>query len=157
MSITAKPIVNNKLWILQNGTVRVGAVSKQKNGLKISIDNGVTDTVHTLKQIEAKYNIVFEGSAPTTTEHKESNQVYGYDTSSKPYNAVFDVQRQVPLFAKGQKSKSWFAAGYYIVTFPNGTVISFCPKLITLQRYKYSGPFFSKQEAQGAIHEHTAK
>jgi hypothetical protein len=63
------------------------------------------------------------------------------------------------VFTKGTKSKSFFCAGYYIVKFNNGWVKSYCPKLITLNRYPYAGPYPTLEEMQenlrianGALH-----
>jgi len=68
------------------------------------------------------------------------------------------------VFTKGRKSKSFFCAGYYIVKFNNGWVKSYCPKLITLNRYPYAGPYKTQQEmlenlriANGALHGTTIK
>ena len=44
------------------------------------------------------------------------------------------------LSGQEEKSKSWFAAGYYRVTVNGTTETMFCPKLILLQRYDYIGP-----------------
>ena len=54
---------------------------------------------------------------------------------------IYDVHRKLALFTKSIKSKSLYCAGYYIIQFDKGWVKSFCPKLITLERYNYKGPF----------------
>ena len=54
---------------------------------------------------------------------------------------VYDVKKKLPLFTKSKKSKSLYSAGYYIIKFEKGWVRSFCPKLITLERYPNKGPF----------------
>ena len=45
------------------------------------------------------------------------------------------------FFTKSEKSKSLYCAGYYIIKFDKGWVKSFCPKLITIERYESRGPF----------------
>lgn len=147
MSITAKPIVKDKFWVLQNAGQRVGLVSKEEDGVHISVEGGHV-VVDSVTQAAKKYNITFEKAAPKKAE-KAVNEIYGYETNSKPHNPIYDVQKKVPLFTKSAKSKSWFAAGYYMVKLPNGWVKTFCPKLITLQRYEYHGPFKTKDEAAG--------
>lgn len=59
---------------------------------------------------------------------------------------MFDVKRHLPLFTKSNKSKSVYCAGYYIIKFDKGWVKSFCPKLITVERYQYEGPFKTELE-----------
>jgi hypothetical protein len=58
---------------------------------------------------------------------------------------VLDVQRYLPIYTKGAKSKSFFCAGYYIIRFSNTWVRAYCPKLITLNRYEYQGPFKTQE------------
>ena len=147
MSITAKPIVKDKFWVLQNNGQRVGLVTKEEDGVHISISGGNV-VVDSVSQAAKKYNITFE-KATSTKADKAANEIYGYATNTKPHNAMYDVQKKVPLFTKSAKSKSWFAAGYYMVRLPSGWVKTFCPKLITLQRYEYHGPFKTKEEAIG--------
>ena len=61
-------------------------------------------------------------------------------TSCESFNELYDVQRK-PLFSKSNNPKSLYCAGYYCIRFEKGWVKSFCPKLITLERYEYRGPF----------------
>jgi hypothetical protein len=59
---------------------------------------------------------------------------------------MYDIQKRLPLFTKSGDSKSLYCAGYYVIRFDKGWVKSFCPKLITLQRYQYEGPFKTEVE-----------
>ncbi len=77
---------------------------------------------------------------------QEDLVVYEFPTSVTPYNTMYDVQRKLPLFTKSVKSKSLYCAGYYIIHFDKGWVKSFCPKLITVERYETKGPFRTEIE-----------
>ena len=81
-------------------------------------------------------------------EQEQNLFVHGYPVSQKPFNPMFDVQKQLPIYSKTQKSKSLFCAGYYIICFEKGWRKAYCPKLITLQRYPYKGPMKTKLEMQ---------
>ena len=70
-----------------------------------------------------------------------TKEIHGFSTSSTPYNVMYNVQKKLPLFTKSKKSKSLYAAGYYIIHFDKGWVRSFCPKLVTLEKYESKGPF----------------
>ena len=71
----------------------------------------------------------------------EPNTVHGYDVDiDKPFNKMFYVKRKLPIFTKENKSKSFYCAGHYLVQKKSWTEM-FCPKLITLQKYKFHGPF----------------
>jgi hypothetical protein len=54
---------------------------------------------------------------------------------------VWNVQYKLPLYTKTNDSKSWFAAGYYRVSISGTWIVQYCPKLITLQRNKFEGPY----------------
>lgn len=135
--ITAKPIVKNKFWILQDDKGKVGTVEKNNQGFLLSA-HGVSEEFKTIKTIKNRTNIVFEDAIETQKTFE--NQVNGFPTDGKPYNAVYNVKDRLPLFTKKNKSKSWYAAGYYRVTVNGNTETVFCPKLILLQRYDYFGP-----------------
>lgn len=135
--IKAKPIIKNKFWILQDNKRKIGTVEKSKSGFLLQA-NGISEEFKTIKTIKNKTNIVFEDSAEQAKVFE--NQVSGFPTDSKPYNAVYNVKERLPMFTKKNKSKSWYTAGYYRVTINGKTETVFCPKLILLQRYDYTGP-----------------
>jgi hypothetical protein len=64
---------------------------------------------------------------------------------------MFDVRQKLPLFTKSSASKSLYCAGYYIIKFDKGWVKSFCPKLITIERYPFKGPFISELEMKQVL------
>jgi hypothetical protein len=150
MGITAKPIIKDRFWVLQADGKRVGMITKEDDGVHVNVQGGhiIVDSV---KQAEKKYNIKFE-KAPETKTVKATNEVYGYPTSSKAHNPVMDIQKKIPQYTKAAKSKSWFAAGYYAVELPEGRKGLFCPKLITLQRHDFSGPFKTKEEMEESLY-----
>ena len=74
--------------------------------------------------------------------------MHGFDTGCAAYNGIYEVRRQLPLFTKTRKSKSWYAAGWYRVMQNRTWQVIRNPKLITLQRYPYHGPFHTDKEAQ---------
>jgi hypothetical protein len=64
---------------------------------------------------------------------------------------MYDIKKKLPLFTKSGDSKSLYCAGYYVIKFDKGWVKSFCPKLITLQRYPYQGPFKTEIEMKQVL------
>jgi hypothetical protein len=70
-----------------------------------------------------------------------------YPTREQAYNAIYDVKHQVPLWTREPRSKSWYAAGWYQVRQGRSWQVEFCPKLITLQRYAYRGPYYTEEQA----------
>ena len=70
---------------------------------------------------------------------------------------MYNIQKKLPLFTKSQNSKSIYCAGYYIIKFDKGWVKSYCPKLITVEKYQYEGPFKNKIEMRSALANKNAK
>ena len=141
----AKTIVENKFWILEEEDgKRVGTVSL-KNNKVIAIIGNQNLMFTNLNELSTKYNITFVKKFKETTKQLV-NEVYDYPTAHIPYNALWHVERKLPIYTKTNKSNSYHCAGYYIIRFEHGWVKSFCPKLITLQRNEYQGPFKSKLE-----------
>jgi hypothetical protein len=143
----AKPVVDGKFWIVEAGETKVGVlkVTEQKKYVFSSKDSVTTfDNKKKLFETFGK-DFFVSRTVPTQVESQEK-EVYGYGASSEPHNPMFDVRRNLPLFTKSGKSKSVYCAGYYIIQFEKGWVKSFCPKLITIERYPYEGPFRTELE-----------
>jgi hypothetical protein len=94
-------------------------------------------------------NIQFEKL--TRSKNTATNQVYGFTVLGRVFNPVWDVKHRIPLFTKENKSKSWFAAGWYCVKQHRKWKIVQNPKLITLQRYSWQGPYHTKKEADESV------
>lgn len=146
MTIVAKPIIDKKYWILQENNQKIGNVEACPEGYQVKINNQI-EQYKTIKMVEQRVHVRFEpaikNSAKTTT-----NLVHGYPVAGRMYNPLWDVPKKLPLYTKTNKSKSWFAAGWYRVKKGRNWSVVQGPKLILLQRYPYSGPFHSKEEAE---------
>lgn len=139
MTLKAKTLLKDRFWIVEDNGKRVGTLSHDEEKYIFNNTSGDVrffDNMYELK--ERLGETVFED---TGINGDSSKEVHGYPTSSTPYNAMFDVKRKLPLFTKSEKSKSLYCAGYYIIRFEKGWVKSFCPKLITVERYKTYGPY----------------
>jgi hypothetical protein len=146
MSLLARAIVKNKCWIVELDGHQIGTIMTNPKGVVYSHDQ-TREQFASLKLCSDKYNIVVD-KAPPKRVITEANSVYGFPCEHKPNNVLWDVKHRLPIYTKGTKSKSFFCAGYYIVKFNNGWVKSYCPKLITLNRYPYAGPYDTQEEMQ---------
>lgn len=144
MTIKAKPVLDDKFWIVEDGGVRVGTLSKNDEGFVIS-SKGNLKYYKTERQLKKDL-----GKDLFVAKIKETNnsvlEVNGYPTRSTPYNSMYDIRRRLPLFTKSEKSKSVYCAGYYLVKFNVNWLKSFCPKLITIERNQFMGPFKTELE-----------
>jgi hypothetical protein len=143
----AKPIIENKFWIVEKDGEKFATLRKNEdNRFVLSNEEGIKiyDTKESLTRQFGKD--FFVAKIVKEADNALPNEVHGYATSVAPHNAMFDIQRKLPLFTKSSDSKSLYCAGYYVIRFEKGWVKSFCPKLITLQRYEYKGPFKTEIE-----------
>jgi hypothetical protein len=142
--IHAKPVVANQYWILKQDDQKVGNIQAVDDGYQITIRNK-TANYKTIPMLRNREQVEFE---PATKKTKElGHQVHGYDTGCRVYNPIWDVKHKLPLFTTSNKSKSWFAAGWYMVKQHRTWRAVQNPKLIVLERYAYQGPFHTKEEA----------
>lgn len=147
--IVAKTVVPNQYWILKQGNQKIGNIEAGPGGFSVKINNQVQSfsSINTIKQ---NVSIDFE----TVSKKKptvSSNSVHGYGTSSRAFNAIYDVKHQVPLWTRESRSKSWYAAGWYQIKQGREWETVFCPKLITLQRYAYRGPYHTEDQANESV------
>jgi len=133
----ARPVVAGKFWIVKDQDHKVGSVEKAQGGYILRTNSGVTN-YKTIKSLRDITKISFEDEQEKVVNPE--NQINGYKTDAKPYNAVYNVNTRLPIYTKEPKSKSWYAAGWYQIVVNGKTTIEFCPKLILLERYPYRGP-----------------
>jgi len=143
--LVAKPVIDNEFWILQENNRKVGNVEACAGGYQVKINNQVAQ-FKTIRMAAQKVNIKFE-SRPQSTTVVNDNQVHGYPTQGRVYNAMWSVTQQLPVYTRTAKSKSWFAAGWYRVRRGRVWQTMLAPKLIVLQRYEYAGPFHTESDA----------
>lgn len=150
----ARPVIKNKFWIVEGGSGEKIATIQAigEDGGFVYVHNNERTLYPSIKLLSQECNIIFAKiEKPVKVE---VNEVYGYPTSSnRIHNQVLDVQRYLPIFTKTSKSKSFFCAGHYIIKFSNTWVRAFCPKLITLNRYAYQGPFKTAERMLEAMKE----
>ena len=151
MTVTAKPVLKNKFWIVENEGVRVGTLSKEDDGFVMSSKSSVEifKSENALKKKFGKDFLIAKIKNNNATQNLK--EVHGYPTRTKPFNSMFDIQQKLPLFTKSEKSKSIYCAGYYLVKFNVNWLKSFCPKLITIERNEFMGPFKTELEMKLAL------
>jgi len=143
--VTAKEILKNKFWIVEDRGIKIGTLTLSEDKYMLNDKNG-THFFNTERQLKK-----------TLGDLKWQNnnvikditfEVHGYPTSYQPFTPMYDVKKRLPLFTKSGKSKSIYCAGYYVIEFDKGWVKSFCPKLITLEKNFFKGPFKTEFEAK---------
>jgi len=149
-----KEILKDKFWLVIDNGKNVGTISFDN-------DHYIVNSDGKYEVYKNKSNIKKKLGDLTWTQLKiqETTQydVHKFVCNSKPYNSMWDLKKKLPLFTKSEKSKSVYCAGYYIIKFNKGWVKSFCPKLITIERYDYKGPFKTEIEMRQQLSIENAK
>jgi hypothetical protein len=138
--LVAKPVVKNKFWIVEQSGSKVATIQAiDESGGYAYVHDDQREVFPTIKLISKKYNIHFARAEKPRTNNDAD--VYGFPIKGAAYNQLLDVQRYLPLYTKQLKSKSFYCAGYYLIRLGQNWHQELCPKLITLNRYEYYGPF----------------
>lgn len=149
--VHTKPLIDGKFWLIEAEGEKLGTLTKEKKGYSFmrkgqKVDIADLAVFQTLFGIEITEQQLKKEKTSTKKEAISNYNIYEFPCSSKPYNPVYDVRKKLPIYSKSDKSKSQYCAGYYIIKFRKGWVKSFCPKLITLERYSHKGPFKTELE-----------
>jgi len=146
-SLIAKTVIKNQYWVVTDGEKKVGNVTAEDSGynLKLNGNNHFFKTTNDIK----KYTLIeFES---LISNIKSDLPFYNFPTPVKFYNSILDIKRKLHLFTKTKKSKCYYAAGWFVINQSQENEVVFCPKYIFVQRYKYIGPFLTKEEAESLI------
>jgi len=139
--IKVTPVVDDEFWILKDHEEKIGEVFAESDGtysmkLRGTVHN-IGDDINTLKQLDG---VEFDDIETKVVPLHSQESVYGFPADAKAYNAIYDVKNRLAIYTKSAKSKSWFAAGYFMMKQNGDWETCFCPKLILLERYDYFGP-----------------
>lgn len=147
MTLKAKNIVENRFWIIENDKgERIGNIAQTTSGVRCTMEDSV-EVFPSMQEVLTQKDIKVVRRSREAKPEVE-NSVYDYPTNHKPHNILWNVKLKCPIYTKNDKSSSYYCAGYYIIKYNKTYVPEFTPKLITLQRYEYEGPFKTKLEQQ---------
>lgn len=150
--IHAKPIIPEKFWIVELDGEKFATLRREDDNRFVMSNKAGIKIYNDQKSLLSQFgNNFFVAKIIKEADNADPLVVHGYPSSATPHNAMFDIKKKLPLFTKSPDSKSLYCAGYYIIRFEKGWVKSFCPKLITLQRYAYQGPFKTEMEMRQVL------
>ena len=158
IKLIAKPVVKNKYWIVENNGDKIGTVQAVEDGGYVYVQEHNRNKYPTIKTLGQLHNINFESYTAPEKKSPSTNKINykildGWPTDTVPQNVLREVRLGVSVYTKTNKSKSYFCAGYFAVQEKSEWLIEFCPKLITVNRHTFLGPYRTKLEAQEAIKE----
>jgi hypothetical protein len=145
--LKATPVVKNKFWIVERDGEKVATIQLVEDGTAVWVDNQYREKYATIKMLKDKHNVDFVKQS-RAKKVSTGHNVHGYPADCVPHNPLYDVSKKLPIYTQDNKSKSFYCAGYYLVRLNHHWSKTYCPKLITLQRYEFSGPFKTTEEQQ---------
>ena len=145
--LRATPVIKDKFWIVEDGDQKVATIQAIEDGTVVYVSDHGREKFATVNLLKTKLNISFN-RATKKRAAAPAHEVHGWPCAHRPYNPLWDVAKRIPIYTKTEKSRSYFCAGYYLIKFANNWVKAYCPKLITLQRYEFLGPFSSADQQQ---------
>lgn len=153
MNYNLKPIIDEKFWIVESNGQKYGTLRLVDDKIFELASNGKINKLDKLSllntwgiDVENCKSNEIETIIARNTEYKHLGELYGFPCASEPYNSVYDVKKKLPMYTKTEKSGSFHCAGYYVVLYENGWTRAFCPKIVTLNKYEYHGPYKTKED-----------
>lgn len=145
-ALTAK-LVCEDFWVVCKGPAKVGNIRQYSDRVEFK-QGAKIHKFQNLSELSEQLRMEFQQN-PTIVESKP--EVLGYVAHTWPYNAEFDLSKKIPLYTATAKSRSKRCAGYYLVQDLDETwAMIKCPKLITIRRYPFRGPFRTFEEVEKA-------
>ena len=143
--LIAKQIVKNKYWIVESEGSKVATIQAVDNGGFVYVSNDHREKFNTIKLLTKVHNVKFSREAVKSSNKTINGFVYEYPITGRAYNVMWDIKHKFPVYTKSNKSKSFFCAGYYVVKLNECWTEAFCPKLISLNRYPFYGPYKTQE------------
>jgi hypothetical protein len=133
---TTKELVKDKFWIVEASSNKIGTIRKHGNLYEFFDQRDKSTT--TLDTLDG-----FKTAERNIESKTESQSLNGYPTNS---SVVIPVEHEtLPLFRKTDNGKVVYAAGYYILRYHGmGWQHAYCPKVETVDKYEYQGPYFTE-------------
>lgn len=149
MTSIAKVLVPDSEWLVQDSQEKIAGIAKAENGYAIFRKGNKLEFAN-LSEIKHRFGISLiednlrkiEDAQLETSDYS----IYGFPCDTEPHNPIYSIKKKLPIYAKNEQSKSQYCAGYYGVKIRKGWVNIYCPKLITLDRYTFRGPFKTELE-----------
>jgi hypothetical protein len=150
----AKPIIKNKYWIVEKNGEKIGTIQAIDDlGGFVYVQDSSRRHYPSISLLKKTHNIKIDDSETRVIKNKKPEQTIAFPHSGKAYNVLLDVKHGVTIFTKEPDSKSFYCAGYYAIKSGRQWTLEFCPKLITINRHEFQGPFTSRAQAQAVVKE----
>lgn len=104
--IHAKPIIDNKFWIIEENGEKIATLRKNEDERFVMSNEKGVKIYETKKSLTDQFGKdFFVVKILKEARNSDPLEVHGYPTSAEPHNAMYDIQKRLPLFTKSGDSK----------------------------------------------------
>lgn len=144
MTVKLKPITTTS-WLVLGDTedIRIGLLSEIRDNYILMVKGEKKSFINRKEVTDYFKENIFENLVEIEKEAPVEKVCFinGYPVDFDNPHEVFIKGNKLPLFSKKITSDVYYSAGYYCLKFNKNWMSAFCPKLSTLETYKYAGPF----------------
>lgn len=141
-----KSLTDTSWMLLDDKSERVGVLTKSTSSFILTTPGGKT-TFADEKEINSFFMEDIFTKVEANVKVEENFMLDAWPVSSG--NPIkIKSENSLPCYVKKEGSKAVHCAGYYCLKFPGGWITSFCPRLSTVEKYEYAGPFKTEIEAR---------
>lgn len=149
--------ISDVAWLVHRGNERVGLLNKdvQEHFTFISGKEMVTFDDETQVRQHFGNITLFEEKINEPTQKQDAYYIRGYEVDYPEPFALeenhADYREDLPLYTKIEGGNVYYAAGYYCINFEKSWKYANGPKLSTLEKYGYEGPFRHQIDARQRV------
>lgn len=149
--------ISDVAWLVHQQGDKLGILNMDEQHTYRYINGRDSVEFHDETEVEHYFGNadLFNDQITSPTNVQDTYYVKGYAVDYPEPHAVEcdnpDYNPDLPLFTKIQNSKVYYAAGFYCINFDKGWKYANAPKLITLEKYGYEGPFKTAVEVKHRV------
>lgn len=144
--------ISDVAWLVHQGNQKLGILNKSAQEKFTYITGKDLVNFQDDHEVEEYFgnSTLFKKQITSAAIKPDSYYIKGYEVDYETPFALDeshpDYRDDIPLYTKIEGSDVYYAAGYYCINFGKGWKQSRGPKLTTLLRYGYEGPYKSELE-----------
>jgi hypothetical protein len=156
MNLLAKNILPEKFWIIEDeSNTKLGTIQVGPQRVKVVLDGG--NYIYADFDSALSSHDILTSTDPINETKVSTHNVNEYPAKDQPFNEMYDAMHGLPMYTKTEKSKCFYAAGYYIIHFNFAWAPAYCPKVITLNRNEFRGPYKTEIEMKEQLRLHNGR
>lgn len=146
--------ISDVAWLVSQGDQNIGLLNKDIQAHYTYISGKELVNFRNENEVIDHFgnSSLFEEQIETPVKKKEKYFIKGYEAKYENPHVLEhshpDYRPDLPLYSKIEGNTVYYAAGYYCIKFDCAWKNANCPKLATLIKYGYEGPFRSLKEAR---------